>query len=177
MSQMNEKEKIVAVLLEAVKLAKINKLKGVRLSHRFRVFKDSEVFEVFKKQLDEKIAIFNDMPIECKSYEAILNNAKVALLKIRVREFSFHVKELINDFLSLNEVYKRNDLKYVGVRDNTPIPILYTPRPDTELPLKRTNSEDSLSITYLAEGVTGKELVKVKEQEIKIDELIEGVEL
>ena len=170
---MNEKQKIVAILMEALRVAGINKLKGVRYSTRVQCYKDSERLDQLKKDIKIKVELFESMNVECDSYKHILGNAKLALDQLKENDYRFNSYELINNFLNLTDVFRKNNLKFIGIREVEEKGKKHTEKQEIGIPSKITHDK----VSYLGVGVQGKHLVKAKEEEMKIDELVEFVEL
>lgn len=178
-SRMNEKQKIVAILMEALRVAGINKLKGVRYSTRVQCYKDSEKLNQLKIDLKSKIELFENMNIECDSYKHIHNNAKNALPRLcqKKPEYTFHAWELINNFLNLTDVFKKNNLKFIGIREVEENGKIQKEVHNPGIPPKITHGNGNYKVNHLAVGIKGNDLVRIKKQEIEIDEMLQGIEI
>lgn len=166
---MTEKDKIIAILYEAIRVARDYRFRGIRLSTRIANMKLQEIPEQLRLKIDEKAELFySGMPEDCLSYKYILDKARKCLQPLKERDYTFEAQELINNFLAIETVFK-NDLTFVGIREHEMLPKDKKLEPE---PVYR-KTEPGEPIRYLQFGVRQ---VDIKSKEAADRELAEKIE-
>ena len=172
--ELTQRETIVAVLEIALEQASDNKFRGVRyIQAQYKNIKDYE--SSLRRLVKSKIILFNNLDDKSATYGVILSNAKRALVDVQAGLFDFHSAELINKFLSLEEIFYKN-LEFKGIRKVEELEL----EPVKEKVKQLVEHKDMVirkeeKVTYLEEGVTGKKLTARKRLSKAFD--IDGLDI
>lgn len=180
---LTERQKIVACLNYALDQAEFNKYKGVNFAPA-KYTNIKEYTRSINRLIDSKILLFNKLDEKSATYHSILANAKRALPDIQAGLFDFNSAELINKFLSLEEIFHK-ELKFTGVRriEDADRSDIKQPAKDVKKSIQNKIEKEVYvegNVKYVPEGVTGKQLKRLKERnkavelslsEVNFDEL------
>lgn len=166
---MHEKQNIIIVLLEAVRISQKFKFRGIRMSSRIENLKQSQILPELKIQIERKIELFKNMPQDCESYKHILKNARIALHQLKDHDYNLASYELINDFLSIESIFV-NDLKFVGIREYEKI------EKQKEIKICQKISSNG-KIKYLKTGIKSIDIINEEKKKQYVKQLLEDINI
>lgn len=112
-TEMTAKEKIILILRESIRLGK-----ECSFTYHVMLEKHKEIWSINKLSLliEEKIALFNNLPETSELFQNIYRTAKLALTKLKDDEgYNFYSAELILKINMLEDIFKKK-LRPIGSR-------------------------------------------------------------
>lgn len=169
----NKKEKIIVVLDASIKAGRDFNWWYENLGENHRVFKD---VKNLRELIEKKKGIFEKLDTQSFLFERILDTAKLALKNLKdYNEYNYYSAELINKFLSLEEIFLEKKLKSVEVKTVEKEPSQYREPKAYVEPKAGERQEGDIMIP---KGMTGEGLVRQEElKALKEEELEESLDL
>lgn len=167
-----ERETIIKVLHHCLNQGTYVKFDKVRFWFSNNQPTNEEFEKRLRKEIEEKIKLYEGVPDDSQTYRIIYIHAKLSLRSLQDKgNFNVDCAELINIFLELEPIFV-NKLKVVGSKVIEDSFNKVTEEIKEEIKLQPVSSVE----VVLEEGVTGKDMIKNKQKAEEFQETLSIVQ-